>query len=241
MSARRQPAASAAAFRRSRARRRATASGCSRISRVQDGNARALRASCDASAATMSVFSRGARRKHRRRTPRFLRPVLRPMAFRVLPRELRPTRVWRLAEALALGVRDPEFEVLLRRIDAAPLHRGNAVTVFFDGPPRSRRCARPSRPPRARSSSRPTSSRTTRPDGYSSKPSRRPPGAASPCVFSPTRSARATRERSSGVRWRSGTSRCTSITRSFPSSGISRTAITGRSSWRIGAWPSREA
>ena len=56
------------------------------------------------------------------------------MAFRVLPRELRPTRVWRLAEALPRGVRDPEFEVLLRRIDAAPLHRGNAVTVFFDGP-----------------------------------------------------------------------------------------------------------
>lgn len=83
----------------------------------------------------MSVFTRGARKKHRRRTPRFLRPVLRPMAFRVLPRELRPTRVWRLAEALALGVRDPEFEVLLRRIDTAPLHRGNAVTVFFDGPP----------------------------------------------------------------------------------------------------------
>lgn len=57
------------------------------------------------------------------------------MAFRVLPKELRPTRVWRLAEALALGVRDPGFEVLLQRIDASPLHRGNAVTVFFDGPP----------------------------------------------------------------------------------------------------------
>jgi hypothetical protein len=38
------------------------------------------------------------------------------MAFRVLPRELAPTRVWRLAEALALGVRDPAFEVLLQRI-----------------------------------------------------------------------------------------------------------------------------
>jgi cardiolipin synthase len=57
------------------------------------------------------------------------------MAFRVLPLELRPTRVWRLAEALALGVNDPGFEVLLQRIDTAPLHRGNAVTVFFDGPP----------------------------------------------------------------------------------------------------------
>ncbi len=57
------------------------------------------------------------------------------MAFRVLPRELRPTRVWRLAQVLALGVRDPGFEVLLQRIDTSPLHRGNAVTVFFDGPP----------------------------------------------------------------------------------------------------------
>jgi len=57
------------------------------------------------------------------------------MAFRVLPRALWPTRVWRLAEALPLGVRDPGFEVLLQRIDASPLHRGNAVTVFFDGPP----------------------------------------------------------------------------------------------------------
>jgi len=80
------------------------------------------------------VFSRGPK-KHRRTTPRFLRPVLRPMAFRVLPRALRPGRVWRLAEALAQGARDPEFEVLLRRIDASPIYGGNAVTVFFDGPP----------------------------------------------------------------------------------------------------------
>jgi cardiolipin synthase A/B len=80
------------------------------------------------------VFSRGVRKKHRRTTPRLLRPVLRPMAFRVLPRALRPTRVGLLAEALELGVRDPGFEVLLRRIDASPLYRGNAVTVFFDGP-----------------------------------------------------------------------------------------------------------
>ena len=57
------------------------------------------------------------------------------MAFRVLPRALRPTRVWRLAEPLIEGVKDPEFEVLLRRIDAAPIHRGNDVTVFFEGPP----------------------------------------------------------------------------------------------------------
>ena len=73
------------------------------------------------------------RKKKRRRTPRFLRPVLRPMAFRVLPRDLSPRRVGRLALALRDGVRDPGFEVLLRRIDASPIHRGNAVTLYFDG------------------------------------------------------------------------------------------------------------
>ena len=57
------------------------------------------------------------------------------MAFRVLPRALGPTRVWRLAEPLPEGVKDPEFEVLLRRIDASVIHRGNDVTVFFEGPP----------------------------------------------------------------------------------------------------------
>jgi len=57
------------------------------------------------------------------------------MAFRVLPRALEPTQVLLFAEALAQGVRDPEFEVLLRRIDMSPIYRGNAVTVFFDGPP----------------------------------------------------------------------------------------------------------
>jgi len=55
------------------------------------------------------------------------------MAFRVLPRELRPRRVGRLAAALADGLADPAFEVLLRRIDAKPIHRGNAVTLYFDG------------------------------------------------------------------------------------------------------------
>jgi cardiolipin synthase len=55
------------------------------------------------------------------------------MAFRVLPRDLRPRRVGRLAGALPGGVRDPAFEVLLRRIDASPIHRGNAVTLYFDG------------------------------------------------------------------------------------------------------------
>jgi cardiolipin synthase len=57
------------------------------------------------------------------------------MAFRVLPRALRPTRVWRIAEHLEEGVNGPEFEVLLRRIDAAPIHQGNDVAVYCEGPP----------------------------------------------------------------------------------------------------------
>lgn len=55
------------------------------------------------------------------------------MAFRVLPRDVRPKRVGLLAGALPGGLRGPGFEVLLRRIDASPLHPGNAVTVYFDG------------------------------------------------------------------------------------------------------------
>ncbi len=81
------------------------------------------------------MFSHGVKKTRRRQAPRFLRPILRPMAFRVLPRALRPAHVWRLAESLPEGVMGPEFEVLLRRIDASMLHRGNAVTVYFEGPP----------------------------------------------------------------------------------------------------------
>jgi cardiolipin synthase len=55
------------------------------------------------------------------------------MAYRVLPRELGTRRVGRLASALPDGVRDRGFEVLLRRIDASPIHCGNAVTLYFDG------------------------------------------------------------------------------------------------------------
>lgn len=72
-------------------------------------------------------------KKKRRGTPRLLRPILRPMAFRVLPRDLRPARVGRLAAALGNGVRDPGFEILLRRIETSLIHRGNAVTLYFDG------------------------------------------------------------------------------------------------------------
>ncbi|HXO20376.1 MAG TPA: phospholipase D-like domain-containing protein, partial [Thermoanaerobaculia bacterium] len=73
------------------------------------------------------------RRSHRlRRFRRFL-PVLRPSAGRRLPRELRADRVSTLAGALPLGVEDPGFEILLRRIDSAPLLGGNQVVPFFSG------------------------------------------------------------------------------------------------------------
>ena len=39
----------------------------------------------------------------------------------------------RLGEALGNGVRDPEFEELVHRIDSGPLHGGNEVTLFFNG------------------------------------------------------------------------------------------------------------
>lgn len=38
-----------------------------------------------------------------------------------------------LAEALPGGLRDPGFEILLRRIDAAPVVSNNRVKLFFDG------------------------------------------------------------------------------------------------------------
>ncbi len=64
---------------------------------------------------------------------RHFRPVLRPALGRKLPRELRVGRVGRLAAALPLGIEDPGFEVLLRRIDGAPFFGGNRVEVFFKG------------------------------------------------------------------------------------------------------------
>jgi len=64
---------------------------------------------------------------------RRLAPILRPGAERRLPRELRAANVGSLATKLPLGVRDPSFEPLLRRIDQAPFHGGNRVTVFHRG------------------------------------------------------------------------------------------------------------
>lgn len=61
------------------------------------------------------------------------RPRLRPIAGRRLPHELRPNRVGALAGALAGGLHDPAFSVLLSRIDQAPITGANRVTVFFEG------------------------------------------------------------------------------------------------------------
>lgn len=66
-------------------------------------------------------------------TRRRLRALVRPAPGRKLPPELRAHRVARLAEALPQGVADPAFEPLLRRVDSAPLHAGNRVTLFASG------------------------------------------------------------------------------------------------------------
>lgn len=70
------------------------------------------------------MSSRGARR---------FRPLLHPREGEKLPRELRARRVGRLAGALPLGVEDPEFEILLRRIDRGPVFAGNRIEVFTRG------------------------------------------------------------------------------------------------------------
>ena len=59
--------------------------------------------------------------------------TLRPRPGRTLPHDLRPRNVGRLAQRLTEGVRDPEFKLLVHRIDTGPIHAGNKVEVFFDG------------------------------------------------------------------------------------------------------------
>lgn len=62
-----------------------------------------------------------------------LKAVLHPMAGRLLPHELRPGPVARVAAAWPLGVRSPEFEELVGRIDTGPIHHGDAIEVFHRG------------------------------------------------------------------------------------------------------------
>ena len=64
---------------------------------------------------------------------RHFRPIVRPGPGRRLPWELRVRQVGKLARTLPDGVRDPGFEVLLRRIDGAPILGGNQTLVFFRG------------------------------------------------------------------------------------------------------------
>jgi cardiolipin synthase len=64
---------------------------------------------------------------------RRFRPILRPPLGRKLPRELRVGRVGRLAAALADGLADPGFEILLRRIEGGPVLGGNEVEIYFEG------------------------------------------------------------------------------------------------------------
>ena len=70
---------------------------------------------------------------NRRLRFRRFRPVLRPQAGESLPSELQPDRVGALAAALPHGLEDPGFEILLRRIDRAPVLGGNEVEVYLRG------------------------------------------------------------------------------------------------------------
>jgi cardiolipin synthase len=71
-------------------------------------------------------------KRHRHRFRRF-QPMLRPAPGRKLPPELRIGRVDQLASKLPDGIADPGFEILMRRIDGAPMLGGNRVDVYFDG------------------------------------------------------------------------------------------------------------
>ena len=67
------------------------------------------------------------------RRTRSFRPILHPHAGRELPEELRAGQVGRLARGLPRGLEDPGLEILLRRIDRAPIFGGNRVEVFTRG------------------------------------------------------------------------------------------------------------
>ncbi|HEV7517601.1 MAG TPA: phospholipase D-like domain-containing protein [Thermoanaerobaculia bacterium] len=60
------------------------------------------------------------------------RPIPRPLAGRRLPSELRVGKVGRIAAELT-DLADPRFEILLRRIDSAPIFGGNEIQLFSSG------------------------------------------------------------------------------------------------------------
>jgi cardiolipin synthase A/B len=72
-------------------------------------------------------------KKTRRRGRRRWLPRLRPLPGRRLPKKLRAENVGRLAAALPRGLRDPDFEPLLTRIETSPVLPGNRLTVYTDG------------------------------------------------------------------------------------------------------------
>jgi cardiolipin synthase len=73
------------------------------------------------------------RGRRRRRLLRHLRPRLRPGFGHRLPAELTARRIGALAVALAAGVRDPQLETLLRRVEAKPVHPGNQLELYHTG------------------------------------------------------------------------------------------------------------
>lgn len=72
-------------------------------------------------------------RARRSRPARRLRAIPRPIVGHVLPPELRAPHVAAVAATLPRGVRDPGFEILLRRIDGAPLLPATEVEPYFRG------------------------------------------------------------------------------------------------------------
>lgn len=86
---------------------------------------------CGGASSKIASGRRGLKRLRARGA--WLYATLRPRAGRKLPGELRAENVGALAEALALGVRDPGFEQLVGRIKTGPIHHGNQVQIFFRG------------------------------------------------------------------------------------------------------------
>ena len=72
-------------------------------------------------------------RARRSRPSRRFRAIPRPIVGHVLPPELRAPHVADVAATLPRGVRDPGFEILLRRIDGAPLLPASDVEPYFRG------------------------------------------------------------------------------------------------------------